>query len=161
MALCLCALFGRQSHASDPQRSSTLTLTSHISILSAVSYLHLWKYSRHFCFWITSCRALKVFQVPHIPSTQQQVRWILCDSHCTFLLSSLTETHLPFRVFLKACDVWEDILVDHPTDMLALKFAHDGYFYLGAKTRMRDSVARVLPHWKPHVPLSRYRKQQW
>ncbi|AWP08794.1 putative tetratricopeptide repeat protein 38 [Scophthalmus maximus] len=60
--------------------------------------------------------------------------------------------------FPKACDVWEDILVDHPTDMLALKFAHDGYFYLGAQTRMRDSVARVLPHWKPHIPLYSYLK---
>ncbi|XP_060931851.1 tetratricopeptide repeat protein 38 [Limanda limanda] len=59
-------------------------------------------------------------------------------------------------IFLKACDVWEDILVDHPTDMLALKFAQDGYFYWGAKTRMRDSVARVLPHWKPHIPLYSY-----
>ncbi|KAM3610020.1 uncharacterized protein V6R79_024066 [Siganus canaliculatus] len=58
--------------------------------------------------------------------------------------------------FPKACDVWEDILLDHPTDMLALKFAHDGYFYMGAQIPMRDSVARVLPHWKPHMPLARY-----
>uniref|UniRef100_A0A7N6BH81 Tetratricopeptide repeat protein 38 n=1 Tax=Anabas testudineus TaxID=64144 RepID=A0A7N6BH81_ANATE len=60
--------------------------------------------------------------------------------------------------FPKACDVWEDILVDHPTDMLALKFAHDAYFYMGAQVQMRDSVARVLPHWKPHTPLSSYLK---
>ncbi|XP_044049993.1 tetratricopeptide repeat protein 38 isoform X2 [Siniperca chuatsi] len=60
--------------------------------------------------------------------------------------------------FPKACDVWEDILVDHPTDMLALKFAHDAYFYMGAQTQMRNSVARVLPHWKPHMPLSGYLK---
>ncbi|XP_028813402.1 tetratricopeptide repeat protein 38 isoform X1 [Denticeps clupeoides] len=58
----------------------------------------------------------------------------------------------------KACDVWEEILLDHPTDMLALKFAHDGCFYLGHQTQMRDSVARVLPHWKPHTPLSSYLK---
>ncbi|KAK3569802.1 hypothetical protein QTP86_004608 [Hemibagrus guttatus] len=58
----------------------------------------------------------------------------------------------------KACDVWEDILVEHPTDMLALKFSHDGFFYLGEQTRMRDSVARVLPHWKPHMPLYSYLK---
>ncbi|XP_032379919.1 tetratricopeptide repeat protein 38 isoform X2 [Etheostoma spectabile] len=60
--------------------------------------------------------------------------------------------------FPKACDAWEDILVDHPTDMLALKFAHDAYFYMGAQTQMRDSVARVLPHWKPHMPLFSYLK---
>uniref|UniRef100_A0A672G7R2 Tetratricopeptide repeat protein 38 n=1 Tax=Salarias fasciatus TaxID=181472 RepID=A0A672G7R2_SALFA len=60
--------------------------------------------------------------------------------------------------FPKACEVWEDILVDHPTDLLALKFAHDGYFYMGAQVPMRDSVARVLPHWKPHMPLYSYLK---
>ncbi|XP_007250563.3 tetratricopeptide repeat protein 38 [Astyanax mexicanus] len=58
----------------------------------------------------------------------------------------------------KACDVWEDILVEHPTDMLALKFSHDGFFYLGEQVQMRDSVARVLPHWKPHMPLYSYLK---
>uniref|UniRef100_A0A671YTU7 Tetratricopeptide repeat domain 38 n=1 Tax=Sparus aurata TaxID=8175 RepID=A0A671YTU7_SPAAU len=60
--------------------------------------------------------------------------------------------------FPKASDVWEDILVDHPTDLLALKFAHDAYFYMGAQIPMRDSVARVLPYWKPQMPLSSYLK---
>ncbi|KAL0968500.1 hypothetical protein UPYG_G00267690 [Umbra pygmaea] len=60
--------------------------------------------------------------------------------------------------FPKACDTWEEILLEHPTDLLALKFAHDGFFYLGAQTQMRDSVARVLPHWKPQMPLSSYLK---
>ncbi|XP_014860849.1 PREDICTED: tetratricopeptide repeat protein 38 [Poecilia mexicana] len=63
--------------------------------------------------------------------------------------------------FPKACEVWEEILLDHPTDMLALKFAHDAYFYMGAQIQMRDSVARVLPHWKPHTPLSSYLKGQY
>uniref|UniRef100_A0A8C9SW89 Tetratricopeptide repeat protein 38 n=1 Tax=Scleropages formosus TaxID=113540 RepID=A0A8C9SW89_SCLFO len=58
----------------------------------------------------------------------------------------------------KACDLWEEILLEHPTDLLALKFAHDGYFYLGYQVQMRDSVARVLPHWKPHMPLYSYLK---
>ncbi|XP_041651555.1 tetratricopeptide repeat protein 38 [Cheilinus undulatus] len=60
--------------------------------------------------------------------------------------------------FSKACDVWEDILVDYPTDMLALKFSHDAYFYIGAQNKLRDSVARVLPYWKPHMPLASYLK---
>jgi len=60
-----------------------------------------------------------------------------------------------FRALHKACEVWEGILADHPTDMLALKFAHDGFFYLGEQIQMRDSVARVLPYWKPHMPLYR------
>ncbi|XP_076841851.1 tetratricopeptide repeat protein 38 [Brachyhypopomus gauderio] len=58
----------------------------------------------------------------------------------------------------QACSVWEDILVEHPIDMLALKFSHDGLFYLGDQTQMRDSIARVLPHWKPHMPLYSFLK---
>ncbi|XP_004380119.1 tetratricopeptide repeat protein 38 [Trichechus manatus latirostris] len=58
----------------------------------------------------------------------------------------------------KACDFWEQILRDHPTDMLALKFSHDTYFYLGYQEQMRDSVARVYPFWTPDVPLSSYVK---
>uniref|UniRef100_UPI0037E88DDA tetratricopeptide repeat protein 38 n=1 Tax=Semicossyphus pulcher TaxID=241346 RepID=UPI0037E88DDA len=60
--------------------------------------------------------------------------------------------------FPKASNVWEDILVEHPTDMLALKFAHDAYFYCGAQNQLRDSVARVLPYWKPQMPLFGYLK---
>ena len=48
-----------------------------------------------------------------------------------------------------AISVWENILVDHPTDALALRFAHDGYFCLGQSLSIRDSIARVLPHWDP------------
>ena len=51
-----------------------------------------------------------------------------------------------------ATDVWEDILVDHPTDALALRFAHDSYFYLGHSLSIRDSVARVLPFWDRASP---------
>ncbi|OCT88068.1 hypothetical protein XELAEV_18016696mg [Xenopus laevis] len=58
----------------------------------------------------------------------------------------------------KAADLWERILQSHPTDLLALKFAHDCYFYLGEQRQMRDSVARVLPYWKPETPLSSYVK---
>lgn len=60
------------------------------------------------------------------------------------------------RNFPAACEQWEQILRDHPTDMLALKFSHDAYFYLGYQEQMRDSAARVCPFWTPSVPLSRY-----
>lgn len=50
--------------------------------------------------------------------------------------------------YYKACDTWEEILVNYPNDILALKFAHDAYFYLGNSTMIRDSVGRVLPHYK-------------
>jgi tetratricopeptide (TPR) repeat protein len=51
-----------------------------------------------------------------------------------------------------ATDIWEDILVDYPTDALALRFAHDSYFYLGHSLSIRDSVARVLPTWDRENP---------
>ncbi|XP_055251386.1 tetratricopeptide repeat protein 38 isoform X3 [Moschus berezovskii] len=60
--------------------------------------------------------------------------------------------------FPKACELWEQILQDHPTDMLALKFSHDAYFYLGYQEQMRDSVARVYPFWTPDIHLSSYVK---
>jgi hypothetical protein len=49
--------------------------------------------------------------------------------------------------------LWEDILTDHPLDMLALRFAHDTYFYRGQQYEMRDSIARVLPYWRADMPL--------
>lgn len=52
--------------------------------------------------------------------------------------------------------IWERILVDYPTDMLSLKFAHDCYFYLGRQTEIRDSIARVLPVWSLKQPLYGY-----
>ncbi len=57
---------------------------------------------------------------------------------------------------IRATDIWEGILVDHPTDALALRFAHDTYFYLGHSLSIRDSVARVLPAWDPKRPLYGY-----
>lgn len=53
---------------------------------------------------------------------------------------------------IRATDIWEDILRDYPTDALALRFAHDTYFYLGHSMSIRDSIARVLPAWEPGRP---------
>ena len=52
-----------------------------------------------------------------------------------------------------AADAWESILLDHPTDMLALRLAHFAHFYAGDGDKMRDSIARVLPFWDPSHPL--------
>lgn len=54
---------------------------------------------------------------------------------------------------VRATDIWEDILLDHPRDALALRFAHDSYFYLGHSNSIRDSIARVLPEWDQSHPL--------
>jgi tetratricopeptide (TPR) repeat protein len=56
----------------------------------------------------------------------------------------------------EAARIWEAILVDHPTDALALRFAHDAYFFLGRSLCIRDSVARVLPAWDRDNPLTSF-----
>lgn len=53
----------------------------------------------------------------------------------------------------KACEVWEVILQSYPTDMLALKLAHDCYFYLGDKINLINSLEKVFPIWKDSLPL--------
>ncbi|XP_028666095.1 tetratricopeptide repeat protein 38-like isoform X1 [Erpetoichthys calabaricus] len=60
--------------------------------------------------------------------------------------------------FPKACSIWEKILVDYPTDLMALRFAYVAYFCMGYQPQLRDCVARVLPHWGPHSPLYGYLK---
>lgn len=55
-----------------------------------------------------------------------------------------------------AINCWESILADNPTDILAVKFAHSGYFYLGYGDRMRDSIARILPYWNSNIPYYNY-----
>jgi len=55
-----------------------------------------------------------------------------------------------------ASDVYEEILLENPTDMMAIKFSQSCYFYLGESVRMRDSVARVIPAWKKQTPLYSY-----
>ena len=57
---------------------------------------------------------------------------------------------------IQATHIWEEILLDHPTDALALRFAHDTYFYLGHSSSIRDSIARVLPAWGKDRPLYGY-----
>ena len=47
--------------------------------------------------------------------------------------------------FGDACSAWEDILVEHPNDGLAMMAAHQGDFFLGQSSELRDRVARRLP----------------
>lgn len=57
---------------------------------------------------------------------------------------------------LKAQDIWDDIVVEYPTDILALKLLTGYGLFYGPKERIRDSVARVLPLWKKEIPLYGY-----
>jgi tetratricopeptide (TPR) repeat protein len=47
----------------------------------------------------------------------------------------------------RALAVWEGILDDHPTDIVAFRLAHFNNFWLGRPQGMRASVERVLPKW--------------
>jgi tetratricopeptide (TPR) repeat protein len=47
--------------------------------------------------------------------------------------------------FKDACSAWEDILVEYPNDGLAMMAAHQGDFFLGQSSELRDRVARRLP----------------
>lgn len=58
-----------------------------------------------------------------------------------------------FRNVLKAQDIWDDIVVEYPTDIFALKLLTGYSIFYGPKDRLRDSVARVLPQWKKEIPL--------
>ncbi len=43
--------------------------------------------------------------------------------------------------------IWEEILREHPLDVLAFRLAHFNNFWLGRPQDMRTSVERVLPRW--------------
>ncbi len=52
----------------------------------------------------------------------------------------------------RAAALLENILVEHPRDVLAVRLAHFLHFYIGGGRQMRDSVARVLHGWDDGVP---------
>ncbi len=52
----------------------------------------------------------------------------------------------------RALATWEEILADHPHDILAFRLHHFNAFWLGAPERMLGAVERVLPRWSPAIP---------
>jgi tetratricopeptide (TPR) repeat protein len=53
---------------------------------------------------------------------------------------------------MRACFHWEEVLTDHPLDLLALKLHHTMTFYTGRSHVMRSVVAGVLGEWSDTVP---------
>lgn len=53
---------------------------------------------------------------------------------------------------LGAVAIWEQILLDHPRDVMAIKLAQYNHFYLGDGPAMRASLSRVLYAWDADVP---------
>ncbi|MBM3511390.1 MAG: tetratricopeptide repeat protein [Alphaproteobacteria bacterium] len=54
--------------------------------------------------------------------------------------------------FEDAVERFEDILLEHPRDALALEMAHIFDFFRGDARNLRDRVVRVLPAWSEQVP---------
>jgi tetratricopeptide (TPR) repeat protein len=52
----------------------------------------------------------------------------------------------------RALGVWEQILAEHPRDVLAFRLAHFNNFWLGRPAEMRASVERVKPKWAHDLP---------
>jgi len=50
--------------------------------------------------------------------------------------------------FRQAAATWNSILVDNPTDVVALKFAHDTFFFTSDAEFIRDVLARTYDVWK-------------
>ncbi len=55
-----------------------------------------------------------------------------------------------------ASTLWDELLRDHPRDMLALICAHLFDFYRGDARNLRARIARVLPDWRDDDPLHPY-----
>ncbi len=55
-----------------------------------------------------------------------------------------------------ACRAWDDLLLEHPRDALALQWAQLWDFYRGDSTGLRQRPARALPAWDEADPLFPY-----
>jgi hypothetical protein len=55
-----------------------------------------------------------------------------------------------------ACRAWDELLLEHPRDALALQWAQLWDFYRGDATGLRLRPARALPEWAADDPLQPY-----
>jgi len=53
----------------------------------------------------------------------------------------------------RASRIWDELLIDHPTDALALQWAQSWDFYCGDLLGLRQRPARALPQWDESDPL--------
>jgi tetratricopeptide (TPR) repeat protein len=51
----------------------------------------------------------------------------------------------------RTCALWEEILIEHPRDLLALRLQHFATFWMGRSQELRDAPARVLHAWDESV----------
>jgi tetratricopeptide (TPR) repeat protein len=48
--------------------------------------------------------------------------------------------------------IWEEILADHPTDVLAMRLAHFNNFWLDGRKQCVKSIERIERHWDASLP---------
>lgn len=53
---------------------------------------------------------------------------------------------------LRSCALWDEILLEHPLDLLALRLQHFAIFWLGRSAELRGGPARVLHAWDKSIP---------
>jgi tetratricopeptide (TPR) repeat protein len=53
---------------------------------------------------------------------------------------------------LRAWQLWDEILTDNPTDVLALRLQHFAIFWTGRSYALRDGVARAISAWDEQTP---------
>ena len=53
---------------------------------------------------------------------------------------------------IKSNGIWDQILFEHPTDILALRLQHFNAFWMGRNQLLRDGIARVHRAWSPDMP---------
>jgi len=53
---------------------------------------------------------------------------------------------------LGALKVWEEILLEAPNDILALRLSHHAHFYVGDSDAMCKSIEAVMPFWDDSFP---------
>ena len=52
----------------------------------------------------------------------------------------------------RSCAIWDQILLDHPRDLLGLRLQHFALFWMGRSTELRGGPAGVLHAWDQAVP---------
>jgi len=53
---------------------------------------------------------------------------------------------------IRAGAIWDNIVMEYPHDILALRLLHFNIFWMGQNYYLRDSVARAIPAWDDSIP---------
>jgi tetratricopeptide (TPR) repeat protein len=51
----------------------------------------------------------------------------------------------------KATEHWNAVLARHPSDIVAMKLAHEAYFLVGDSNSMLESMSRSMRDWRPDM----------